>query len=96
MRARLQEEAITEGMKKLESWELRGNALFRRMQFKDFKQAFAFMGKVSEAAEQLNHHPDWRNVYNVLEISLSTHDAGGITALDMKLAEEIDKLSHGF
>ena len=95
MRARLQAEAIEEGLRKLEGWELRGDALYRRFTFKDFNEAFAFMQKVAAAAEKLDHHPDWRNVYKTLEISLSTHDAGGITAMDMKLAQEINRLADG-
>lgn len=73
-------------------WELRENCLFRKFQFKNFTQAWSFMLLVAEAAEKLDHHPDWRNVYNSVEIKLTTHDAGGITALDFALIEAIDDI----
>lgn len=71
-------------------WEIREQCLYRNFDFKDFHDAWAFMQAVAKAAEALNHHPDWQNVYNKVEIKLSTHDAGGITALDFALAEAID------
>ena len=65
----------------------------KSFQFKDFIEAFAFMTKVALLAEKMNHHPLWTNVYNKVEISLSTHDAGDlVTDKDRKLAEDIDKL----
>ena len=76
------------------SWQEKDNALYRKYEFGDFKEAFAFMGKVAELAEVHNHHPRWTNVYNKLEIWLNTHDAGDIvTDKDRKLAEAIDKIS---
>lgn len=93
MRARLQEDAIAEGLMKLNGWEMRAGSLYRKFTFTNFEEAFAFMKKVAHEAENLNHHPDWRNVYNNVEISLSTHDAGGITSLDLRLAEIIDKIA---
>jgi 4a-hydroxytetrahydrobiopterin dehydratase len=74
-------------------WKEENNQLKKTFQFKDFTEAFAFMTRVAFIAEKMNHHPDWRNVYNRVEISLSTHDAGNIvTDRDRKLAEAIDKL----
>lgn len=74
-------------------WTEENNQLKKTFQFKNFTEAFAFMTRVAFIAEKMNHHPDWRNVYNRVEISLSTHDAGGIvTDKDRKLAEAIDKL----
>jgi 4a-hydroxytetrahydrobiopterin dehydratase len=74
-------------------WKEENNALHAELQFADFKQAFAFMVQVALLAEQLNHHPDWRNVYNRLEIKLSTHDAGNvITEQDRRMAEAISHL----
>lgn len=71
-----------------------GNQLKKTFRFKNFSEAFAFMTRVAFIAEKMNHHPDWRNVYNRVEISLNTHDAGGIvTDKDRKLAEAIDKLA---
>ena len=70
-------------------------AIRRRYQFADFKAAFAFMGRVAAVAEQLGHHPEWLNVYNRVEVVLTTHDAGGVTALDLRLAREMDALALG-
>jgi 4a-hydroxytetrahydrobiopterin dehydratase len=74
-------------------WREENNQLKKSFQFKDFIEAFAFMTKVALLAEKMNHHPLWTNVYNKVEISLSTHDAGDlVTDKDRKLAEDIDKL----
>ena len=64
----------------------------RSFSFKDFSAAFAFMTRVALAAEAMDHHPDWRNCWNLVEISLSTHSAGGITELDQKLARKINRI----
>ena len=74
-------------------WTEVNNELCRTFQFKDFKEAFAFMTKVAALAEKHNHHPWWSNVYNKVEIKLSTHSAGDIvTEKDHNLAADIDKL----
>ncbi len=74
-------------------WQTKDNTLYRKFQFKNFSEAFAFMTRVAIEAEKLNHHPEWKNVYNVVEIWLSTHDAGNIiTEKDQKLAAKIDAL----
>jgi len=74
-------------------WQEQNNQLKKTFTFKNFSEAFAFMTRVALIAEKMNHHPDWRNVYNTVEISLSTHDAGDVvTEKDRKLAEAIDKL----
>lgn len=67
------------------------DALTRTFVFGDFSEAFGFMARVALAAERLNHHPEWTNVWNRVEITLSTHDAGGLTRLDVELAEAIDR-----
>lgn len=67
------------------------DAIFRSIKFDNFTSAFGFMTEVALAAEKLDHHPEWFNVYNRVDITLSTHDAGGLTALDLKLAEIIDR-----
>ena len=73
-------------------WQEKENALYRRFEFKDFSEAFAFMTRVALAAEKMNHHPKWTNVWNTVEVWLSTHDAGDIvTDKDRKLAEKIDQ-----
>jgi 4a-hydroxytetrahydrobiopterin dehydratase len=74
-------------------WEEKNNQLCRAFEFKDFRDAFAFMTKVALIAEKMDHHPYWTNVYNKVEIFLSTHDAGNIvTAKDEAMAKAIDKL----
>jgi 4a-hydroxytetrahydrobiopterin dehydratase len=74
-------------------WEEKNNTLYRKFEFKDFSQAFAFMTRVALAAEKMDHHPSWTNVYNTVEISLSTHSAGNVvTDKDRKLAQKIDEL----
>lgn len=74
-------------------WEEKDSRLYRKFQFKDFSEAFAFMTRVALAAEKMDHHPRWTNEYNQLEIWLSTHDAGDVvTEKDKKLASVIDRL----
>jgi 4a-hydroxytetrahydrobiopterin dehydratase len=74
-------------------WTEAKNTLHRKFEFKDFSEAFAFMTRVALEAEKMNHHPLWTNVYNKVEVWLSTHDAGDIvTEKDRKLAKKIDKL----
>jgi 4a-hydroxytetrahydrobiopterin dehydratase len=68
------------------------DAITKKFVFKDFKEAFGFMANIALAAEHMNHHPEWLNVYNRVEVTLSTHDAGGLTELDVKLAEAMDGL----
>lgn len=71
-------------------FETQDNKLYAKFQFADFSAAFAFMTRVAMIAERLGHHPEWRNVYNTVEIWLTTHDAGNtITDLDRKMAAEI-------
>jgi 4a-hydroxytetrahydrobiopterin dehydratase len=74
-------------------WNEENNKLYRKLKFKDFSEAFAFMTRVALAAEKMDHHPEWKNVYDTVEIWLSTHDAGDIvTEKDKKLAKKIDSL----
>jgi 4a-hydroxytetrahydrobiopterin dehydratase len=74
-------------------WEEKDNSLYRKFTFNNFSEAFAFMTRVSLEAEKMDHHPRWANVYNQVEIWLSTHDAGDIvTERDRKLAKRIDAL----
>ena len=80
-------------MKIPDGWSENNNALYRKFEFKDFSQAFAFMLRVAMEAERMNHHPVWKNVYNQVEIWLNTHDAGDVvTDKDAKLAEKINAL----
>ncbi len=82
-------------LKALPAWaEVAGrDAIRRELRFADFNAAFGFMGRVALMAEKLDHHPEWSNVYNRLEIVLSTHDAGGVSARDVTLARFIDSLA---
>jgi 4a-hydroxytetrahydrobiopterin dehydratase len=74
-------------------WEEKENALYRKFEFKDFSEAFAFMTRVALIAEKMDHHPRWTNVWNTVEIWLNTHSAGNIiTEKDRKLAQKIDGL----
>jgi 4a-hydroxytetrahydrobiopterin dehydratase len=74
-------------------WEEKNNTLIRIFTFKDFSEAFGFMTRVAFIAEKQNHHPSWKNTWNVVEITLSTHDEGNtITEKDYQLASEIDKI----
>ena len=74
-------------------WTEKDNKLYRKFQFKDFSEAFAFMTRVALAAEKMDHHPLWTNVWNTVEVWLSTHSAGDVvTDKDHKLAAAIDKL----
>jgi 4a-hydroxytetrahydrobiopterin dehydratase len=69
------------------------DALRRTFKFKDFNEAFGFMTRAALVAEQKNHHPEWFNVWNRVEVTLSTHDAGGLTRLDIELAEAMDRIA---
>lgn len=95
MADKLSESAVKEGLVKLQGWSLtkNGAAIGRTFQFKNFSQAWAFMSRVALLAEKMNHHPEWFNVYNKVEVTLNTHDAGGITALDLEMAEKMNKFA---
>ncbi|MXQ09503.1 4a-hydroxytetrahydrobiopterin dehydratase [Alphaproteobacteria bacterium GH1-50] len=69
------------------------DAITKKFKFKDFVEAWGFMSRAAIVAEKMNHHPEWSNVYNRVEITLTTHDAGGLSALDVELANELDVLS---
>ena len=86
-------EARAEALKALPGWsEVEGrDAITRSFRFKTFNQAFGFMTRVALKAERLDHHPEWFNVYNRVDVTLATHDAGGVSELDVKLATFIDK-----
>lgn len=77
----------------LPGWDLEDGKLHRKFEFEDFQAAFGFMTSVALAAEAADHHPEWWNTYNKVEVWLSTHSAGGITAKDSDLAREMDRLS---
>ena len=79
-------------MSTIDGWEYNENAIHTSLEFNDFKDAFSVMTRIAFEAEKLNHHPDWSNVYKTLNITLSTHDAGGLTQKDFELAKIIDAL----
>ena len=90
-RKNLTTEEVKKLLKDLIHWQLEDGYLKRKIEFKNFKEAFKFMTKVAELAERLDHHPDWSNSYNVVDISLKTHSENAITELDQILALEINK-----
>lgn len=75
-------------------WEIRDAKLHRRFRFADFSEAFGFMTRAAFVAEKLDHHPDWSNVYATVIVDLVTHDAGGITSLDIRLAAAMNAIAH--
>jgi 4a-hydroxytetrahydrobiopterin dehydratase len=90
---KLNERQIEDALKGLEGWSLRDGKFHRELKFKDFKQAWSFMGKVADVAEDMNHHPEWFNVYNTVRIDLSTHDVGGLSTRDVEMARKINELA---
>jgi 4a-hydroxytetrahydrobiopterin dehydratase len=91
--ARLDDAAVSAALAELPGWSLRDGKLHRELRFEDFVAAFGFMSRVAIVAEKLDHHPEWSNVWNRVVVDLVTHDAGGITALDLELARRIDALA---
>lgn len=90
---KLNKSQIEKGLTALDSnWKLKGKTIHREIVFKNFIEAFSFMTAVAILAEKANHHPNWENAYNKVVISLSTHDADGITNKDFDLAKAIDKI----
>jgi len=87
---KLTEAEIQKKIATLDGWEYENNAIHTSFEFENFKDAFSAMSRIAFEAEALNHHPDWSNVYNVVEISLSTHDVKGVTEKDFRLAKAID------
>jgi 4a-hydroxytetrahydrobiopterin dehydratase len=77
------------------AWTHKGGKLHREFLFAGFSEAFGFMARAALAAEKLDHHPDWSNVYNRVVVTLHTHDAGGLTDLDFRLAAEMDRIAGG-
>lgn len=74
-------------------WQRHEGMLRRELQFANFSEAFGFMTRVAMIAEQLNHHPEWSNVYNRVQIAITTHDAGGLTEFDQQFVTAVDALS---
>lgn len=95
MRAKLTAAARSAALAKLGGWsDVPGrDAITRKFVFKDFNEAFGFMSRVALVAEKMDHHPEWSNVYKTVDVTLATHDAGGVTELDIKLAETMDRFA---
>ena len=95
MAERLSAEARKQALKGLPGWaEVPGReAIGRTFSFKDFNEAFGFMTRVALIAEKNDHHPEWKNVYKTVEVVLATHDAGGVTALDLELAKAMNAIA---
>ena len=84
---------VTQKLKRLSGWKMvKGrNAITKTFKFKDFMQAFGWMTSMAICAEKKDHHPEWFNVYNTVVVTLSTHDSGGVTKLDLEMAQEMNK-----
>jgi 4a-hydroxytetrahydrobiopterin dehydratase len=97
VREKLSGEARKAALAKIPGWnEVEGrDAIARKFVFRNFNEAFAFMTRAALMAEKLDHHPEWSNVYKTVEVTLSTHDAGGVTELDIKLAEAMNRYAGG-
>ena len=89
---KLSEDYIEKRMLHFPDWDYSENAIHAEFEFENFRDCFSAMSRIAFECEALNHHPDWSNVYNVLNISLSTHDAGGVTEKDFALAEAIETI----
>ncbi len=89
----LTEEQIRAYLTALPGWRIEGGKLYRCFEFPDFIEAFGFMSSAALVAEKMNHHPEWTNIYSKVEVSLITHDAGGITTADLELAEAMSNLA---
>jgi 4a-hydroxytetrahydrobiopterin dehydratase len=95
MRQKLTGAERAQALKRIAGWsEVPGrDAITRKFVFKDFNAAFGFMTRAALVAEKMDHHPEWFNVYKTVEVTLATHDAGGVTELDVKLAEAMNELA---
>lgn len=92
---RLSPQARASALGRLQGWsEVAGrDAITKTYAFRDFSEAFGFMARVALVAEKLNHHPEWSNVYRTVVVTLSTHDAGGLTDRDVALAQAMDRIA---
>lgn len=89
---KLAESEIASGLSTLPGWSVLNGKLHKEFRFRDFSEAFGFMTRVALVAEQMNHHPDWANVYNRVTIDLVTHDEGGISRRDLEFAQRTEKM----
>lgn len=89
---KLEADIIEKKLLHFPDWEFIDNAIYAEFEFENFKDCFSAMSRIAFECEALNHHPNWSNTYNLLKISLSTHDAGGVTEKDFELAEAIEQI----
>lgn len=96
-REKLDRKAVDAALAGIEGWTLAadGASISRTFTFRNFSEAFAFMTRSALAAEKMDHHPDWSNVYKTVNVTLNTHDAGGLTALDFELAKKMNRYFGG-
>ena len=92
-RKKLSDSEIQENLAQLSGWNIENGKLHKNFQFQSFVEAFGFMTKTALAAEAMNHHPEWFNVYNKVTVDLSTHDLGGISTWDFELAKKMDEFA---
>ena len=95
MAAKLDEAARTKALAELTGWaEVQGrDAIAKRFVFADFNEAFGWMARVALLAEKMDHHPEWSNVYRTVEVTLTTHDVGGVSELDLAMARAMDAMA---
>lgn len=92
---KLNDEEIAAALSGLDGWRVENGKLHREYRFSNFVEAFGFMTSVALIAEAMDHHPEWFNVYRTVRVDLSTHDAGGVTRLDLDLAKRMNTLARG-
>jgi len=96
-RDRLDDAALKSALTELDGWSSGkdGLSIGKKFEFRNFSEAFAFMTRCALAAEKMDHHPDWSNVYKTVDVTLSTHDRGGVTELDVELARRMNRYAGG-
>lgn len=95
MTHKLSDDEVQARLSTVAGWSVLDGALHKVFKFADFAEAFGFMAACALAAERMNHHPNWSNVYNVVHVDLSTHDVGGLTDLDFTLAQRMNAMAQG-
>ena len=93
-RKKLNDSEIEASLSQMSGWSIENGKLHKNFQFESFVEAFGFMTKSALAAEAMNHHPEWFNVYNKVTIDLNTHDLGGISTWDLELARKMDEFAN--
>ena len=92
---KLSSEEVAQALATVSGWQMAADrdAIKKKFEFRNFSEAFGFMARVALAAEKMDHHPEWFNVYRTVDVTLATHDAGGVTNLDVELAKLMNKLA---